>query len=220
MFAAALLLVAGCSPAGDVPDYPDLNSSADPVITTITEASGIVTVKRNEEGLVYLQFGHLRLLPDALEFSRQERAMAQMVIYPEKVGPGNGYYKTQLDWLEAIDEGVFGPMATGGAPFDILLTSPYTCVEDGYLNIHYKTWWGETPQHHDFYLSSDPAEPYALTLVQHTHGDAKDNCTDGLIYFDINDLPRTEGKTLTISVNWTKLDGNTGTAYFGFKTRE
>ena len=84
----------------------------------------------------------------------------------------------------------------------------------------YSSWWGQSPLHHDFYLVSDPEQPYALTLVQDSHGDSRDNCSEGLVSFDINGLPDTAGETITISINWTKLDGTGGTAYFGFKTRE
>lgn len=217
---AAMLTVAGCSAGGYNMDIPEPNINEEPSIAGVTKVSGLVTVKFTEDGLGYLQYGNYMLLPDTIEYTRQLRAMASMTIYPEKVGPGWAYYKTELEWIEALDEGQFGVSASAGDPLDINLSSAYTCVEDGYLTIKYLTWWGETPLHHDFYLSRDPKQPYALTLVQDSHGDGKDNCTEGLVCFDINSLPDTEGQTLTISLQWTKLDGTLGTAYFGFKTRE
>ena len=201
-------------------DFVDFDGERRKEITEITQATGLVTVKTSDDGDVYLQYKSYKLKPYGLEFVRQQRAMASMIVYPEKTGPENDMYKCDLEWIEPLDEGRFGEPAVGNAPFDILVTSEFTGVEDGYLTIHYNTWWGETPKHHDFYLASSPEEPYALALVQDSHGDSQDTLGDGLICFDINDLPDTGGKTLTISLSWTKLNGSQGTVYFGFKSRE
>ena len=216
------VMAAACN-AEAFPEDPSFSDDyAGNVIQREFKATDLVTVKRNETDVVYLQYGNFKLLADGLEFQRQQRAMADMTVYPEIRG---GFYVCSLSWIEPLDEGIFGgpsvvPQNADNAPLDILLSSSYTRVEDGYLNLMYSTWWGETPLHHDFYLISNPDNPYSLTFVQDSHGDARSFCSEGLICFDINNLPDTGGETVNISISWTKLDGTEGTAYFGFKTRE
>ena len=204
-----------------------------------TEVTALVTVKCSPEGTVYLQYGDYRLLPEGLVYNGQQRAMAAMTIYPEMDGD---YYRCDLDWIEPLDMGSFSPgmmdfsdgsfMGNGSdyVPDPVfnfagdgleVLSSAYTCVEDGYLSVHYNTWWGEPPLHHDFKLvAPDFLNPFVLELVQDSHGDAHDTYSDGLVCFDINGLPDTGGKTVTLQLNWTKPNGDKGTAYFGFKSRE
>ncbi len=216
----AALSLASCSAgerADPVYDAPDRNTA----IMSPTDATGLVTVKNTADGAVYLQFGALKLLPGFFQYEGFPRAMASMTILPGMAGE---FYRCTLDWIEPLDEGVFSATALSapaGDGLEIVLNSGYTCVEDGYLSIHYLTWWGEHPQHHDFTLfAPDPSNPFILELRQDSHSDAQDVYSDGLVCFDINGLPDTAGETITIQLNWTKPNGTKGTAYFGFKTRE
>ena len=223
---ATSFLVASCSVADTWPDYmdPDRMNSADgyAAMRFPAEVTGLVTVKRATDGTVYLQYGQYKLLPGDIQFNGQQRAMASLTIFADRYGD---YYRCTADWIEPLDMGAFSfdaPYATSAEDgIDLIMDSGYTCVEDGYLSVHYYTWWGQQPKHHDFTLfAADPANPFILEIRQNSHGDAHDEYSDGLVCFDINGLPDTAGETITIQLNWTKPDGTKGTAYFGFKTRE
>lgn len=193
-------------------------------ILTNTRLTDLVTVKQNAEGKAFLQYGSYALMPQGIEFVRQERAMASMIVRPEMQ---DGYYRCELDWLEPIEEGYFCPdpssaPKTPGYGLDIIFQSELTRVEDGYLSVHYTTWWGDLPMHHDFYLvgGTDPDDPYLLRLVQDERGDAQVTQAEGLVCFDINSLADTAGGTITITLCWTGLNGIEGSTHFGFKNRE
>ena len=50
---------------------------------------------------------------------------------------------------------------------------------------------------------------YSLTLSEYS-----------IIYFDINSLPSTEGDYVTLTLNWTKLDGEAASQQYRFKSRQ
>ena len=106
----------------------------------------------------------------------------------------------------------------GADGLDVLTDSWITSVEDGYLTIHYKTWWGEPSAHHDFVLVQEN-DPYELTLLHDAHGDGRDDYSDGTVYFDINTLPPTDGSPRKLKINWTSTDGKPVSAEFEFETR-
>ena len=191
------------------------------------EVTALFTIKQNAEGALFFQAGEHKLLPADLEwdFVRQQRVMANVYVNAEM---RDEYRMCSVYWVEPLDEGVFEKGAFNYQAvvvppdgLDILLNSWITGVDDGYLTLHYKTWWGSVPLHHDFSLVClDAGNPYSLTLVQDSHGDGHDELAEGVICFDINDLSDTGGETVTITLNWIKLDGTAGTADFEFRSRE
>lgn len=193
-------------------------------ILTDVRFADLVTVKRSSEGTVFFQYGRFKLLPEAVEYDRQRRLMVMMTISQEMEGE---YYKCKVDWMEPLEEGVFrygqeGEKAPSGDGLDMIIDSEFTRVDDGYLSVHYLTWWGEQPVHHDFTLSAGlyPEDPYSLVLTQNSNSDSRDVKSEGIVCFDINSLPDTEGETKTITLYWTKLDGTVGKLGIGFKSRE
>ena len=117
-------------------------------------ATAIVTVKKGSDGNSYLWLSEEhKLIPrKQIPFTGQYRAMAG--ISESGIPDNNGFRSVTVDWLEPLDEGEVRAGADGGADegLDILLDSWITGLEDAYLTIHYNTWWGEHPVHHDFYL--------------------------------------------------------------------
>lgn len=224
---AAVAMASACSKSYN--DYPEAFSDYDGVIYKLdrlsepVEINALVTVKCDAERKAFLQYGPLKLRPDELEYTRQERAMANLTILPGKLGE---YYNCTMEWIEPIELGTFSmDNSISLAPGDgiaLIMDSGFTTVEDGYLTVHYFTWWGENPKHHDFYLSSgvNPENPYALELRQDSHEDGRDTWSEGLVCFDINGLPDTAGETKIISLNWIDTEGASRTSYFEFKTRE
>jgi len=217
----AVLLTAGSCTKGygdyDMSEPGSFYNGSEPQTVT-----AIVTIKQDAEGKTFLQVSeNIKVYPDGgYEFSGLQRAMCSLYIYAHE---GDIYYG-QIDWLEPLEMGSFGTGSIKGGAGDGLniIQDWMTGAEDGYLVIHYSTWWSEHPVHHDFYLSSgsDPDDPYCLELRQDSHGDAHDYLDEGIICFDINSLPDTGDEYRTITLKWNDTDGAARTATFDFKTRK
>lgn len=216
IFLLSALLLAGCMAAPAEPDGRDRE------LPYTTDA--VVTVKQDTDGTVFFQLTDTqRLFPgNDYPFTRQMRAWGSLTIYAEEV-PLYGN-KVDVNWLEPLDEGKFVqilPALETKAGIDPMINSWVTDVEDGYLTLHYKTWWGDPAGHHDFYLvAQDPANPYSLTLYHDSHADGQVSYTEGIIYFDINSLPDTGDYYKAVTLNWITTQGKAETAKFGFKTRK
>ena len=224
---AGLLL--GCSKAEDdgywyldpVPGGSIMeNSNADEIAV-----KAIVTVKRDADGVVFLQLDEdQRLLPyDEIPFAGQQRAMCSLTILPAE-DPVYGH-RCKVHWLEALDEGTFlsaDKSQAGNDGLEVLTDSWITGVEDGYLTIHYKAWWGIPAKHHDFTLlaGTDPLDPYKLVLMHDAHGDAQDEYSEGIVYFDINSLPPTGDGVVRLTLQWDDNKGLGKTAVFDYRSRK
>ena len=66
----------------------------------------------------------------------------------------------------------------------------------------------------------DSQGSYELTLLHNDGGDEALRQADSIIYFDINSLPSTEGDYVTLTLNWTKLDGEAASQQYRFKSRQ
>lgn len=183
-------------------------------------ADVVVTIKQDADGTVFFQYGQERLYPgEGYPFERQCRAMASVTIYAEEV-PLYGH-RVEVNWLVPLDEGAFKPypeQGYGSDGIDILTKSWITSLEDGYLTLHYKAWWGDPAAHHDFFLVQG-SDPYELTLRHNANGDEPAVYSEGTIYFDINSLPPTVDGPRKLKINWTTTEGNPVSAEFDFETR-
>ena len=216
MLASLVLVLAGCSRAYDYPEYTTGDrADKEPRLTT-----AMVTVLPDGAGGFYFKLGGEKLKPRGYTPSVHGRAMCELLIYPNE-GSGDEYKLADVRWFEPIDEGSFtyNASAPGADGIDVDVSSWVTEACDGYLTIYYSTWWGEHPVHHDFYLVAglDPADPYSLELRQDSHSDDHFERSDGIICFDINTLPQTDGRQ-TLTLNWTRTDGRRSAAKFEFET--
>lgn len=212
----SVLLLAGCSAGGYYGDEIPSGKSAYTV-------EAVVTVKQDDNGTVFFQLTDTdRLFPGEYPFTRQMRAWGSLTIYPEEV-PHYGN-KTEVNWMEPLDEGSFVkavPAIEKAEGIDVMRDSWVTSVEDGYLTVRYKTWWGDPAGHHDFYLvAEEPNNPFSLTLYQDVHSDGHESYSEGIICFDINSLPDTGVNYRTLTLNWITTQGKAESAKFGFKTRK
>ena len=153
--------------------------------------------------------------------------MASLTISPNKI---DGYNECYVEWLEPLEKGAFklSPSYTSpsshaqGDGLDLLLDSSLTILEDGFLSLHYNTWWGAKPVQHKMYVitGTNPADPYELVLRQDACGDKKDEKGDALICFDINSLPETGDNYTELKLKWTSSGGTAAEKTFKFKTRK
>lgn len=212
-----MLLLAGCM-AERYPVSPDAQNPNQPYTV-----DAVVTVKQDTDGTVFFQLTDSQRLypgPD-YPFTRQMRAWGSLTIHTDEVPPYGK--RVDVNWLEPLDEGKLVqilPALETKMGFD-LMNSWITTAEDGYLTLHYMTWWGDPAGHHDFFLvSQDPDNPYSVTLYQDAHSDGQTTYSEGIICFDINSLPDTGEDSKTLTLNWITTQGKAQTAKFGFKTRK
>lgn len=192
------------------------------------EATGqylaILTVKKTPTDSVYFQLNDSTTIYAANyqnNYSRMERVYCDITVTNRRVGRFN--YTGTINWLEPLDEGkVTADASVKGSDGLDIMNDWMTGVEDGYLTVHYSTWWGTKPVQHDFYLvtGANPADPYEVELRQNANGDKKDEQGDSLICFDINTLPDTGGQYKTLTLKWTTSGGSASEKEFKFKTRK
>lgn len=109
----------------------------------------------------------------------------------------------------------------GNDPLDIV-NDWITVVEDGYLTIRFRTFWGYTSITHtlDLVYGTNPKDPYEVVLHHNNHGDFNERVADGIIAFDLSQLPDTNGDYVNLKVKWNSI-AHRGykTAIFKYKTR-
>lgn len=212
--------VSACS--ADLYDLYDLEKIGE-VIIDGGEYTAIVTVKQSPQNEVYFQLNDsTTMFPRNYlqSFTRMERAICAIKAWVMPSGVYN--YTCDVGWIESIEEGNISSHALSAAdPIDIL-DDWMTSVEDGYLTVHYDVWWGSEPVAHNFSIVTgmNPEDPYELLLVHSANGDAMDRKADGLVCFDINSLPSTEGQYKILTLKWDNLGGSASEKKFKFKTRE
>ena len=219
--AAAACTTAGVYDYNQTPDAAMNDQDMSHMLNTAYPLSLLVTVKQAGDGSAYLYFNDDIKFRYDEPFTRQYRAMCAAIVrgYPDE----EGYCPYQLFYLEALDEGdlTYDASAAGSDGIDIV-DAWVTDVDDGYLTIQYKAWFGEHPVKHDFHVVAglDPDDPYSLELRHDAHSDQKSEKLEGIISFDINSLPDTQGETKRITLNYNSLTGAAYRRFFEFKTRQ
>lgn len=95
-----------------------------------------------------------------------------------------------------------------------------TVVEDGYITLRFRTIWTDGVMHRiNLVASSDPADPYKVTLYHDAAGDHSGREGDALAAFRLADLPDTQGATVDLTLEWKSFSG-VKTAKFKYCTRE
>lgn len=214
-----ILLLASCSKEnfdGRVPDFNGEGVTADFL--------AILTIKKTPTDTVYFQLDDSTTIYATNyqhDYTRMEKVFCDISVTnrPE----GRFKYKGFINWLEPIDEGqVTADASVSGSLGLDIMDDWMTSVEDGYLTIHYNTWWGANPVQHKMYVitGTNSEDPYELVLRQDACGDKKDEKGDALICFDINSLPDTGDNYKELKLKWTSSGGTAAEKTFKFKTRK
>ena len=224
---ATVCLVPGCSKMAN----PGLKQSEADVPSTPTEEkySAIVTVKQDAAGTIFFQLDdETRIYPDNYTepYKGMCRIICGIILY------GN---RCTVLWMDYLEEGnmpdewgaVEGPDSDPdpGSGFKDdgldILDDWMTSVEDGFLTVHYSTWWGEGNTPHSFRLLKNELKPNELTLQHSRNGEEPVRKADALVYFDINSFfPPTAGDYVSITLNWTTSEGNPASKIFRFRSRQ
>ncbi|MBR6305946.1 MAG: NigD-like N-terminal domain-containing protein [Bacteroidales bacterium] len=215
----SVLCVASCS-VGEYRGMYDVEPSGD----FSGEFMAILTVKKSTQDTVFFQLNDSTTIYPANyqdKYTRMERVFCDIVAWNKPTGSYD--YSCSVEWAESIEEGSVVPAGSpSGKDYIDILDDWMTSVEDGYLTVHYNVLWGLTPTAHGFSVvtGTDPEDPYVLHLRHDARGDTMDEKADGLVCFDINSLPSTEGKYKILTLKWYNLGGSASEKKFKFKTRE
>lgn len=216
--ALIILLLASCAKdsAGPEPNFNEEGASAD--------FMAILTIKKTPTDTVYFQLDDSTTIYAANYqgyYTRMEKVFCDITVTNTSVGRFK--YKGYINWLEPIEEGqvTADVSAKGNLGLDII-DDWMTGAEDGYLTLHYNTWWGVSPVQHKMYVitGTNPADPYELVLRQDDCGDNRDEEGEALICFDINSLPDTGDDYKELTLKWTSSGGTAAEKTFKFKTRK
>ena len=148
--------------------------------------------------------------------SKEVRALVNYT--EEKCASENHVY---VNWIDSIRTKM--PVPTlhekdeetyGKDPIEIM-RDWVTVAEDGYLTLRVRTIWGYTNSKHyiDLVSGVNPENPYEFDLRHNAKGDTCGTMADALIAFNLNELPRENGKEITIKVNWISFSGKKSTEF-------
>lgn len=192
--------------------------------------NALVTVKSLSDNTCYLQLDdNTTLRPVNMTKSpfgtKEVRALASL--YETNDNPGSYNKSVNVNWIDSIrtkstvlTAGTEDEKLYGSDPIEII-KDWVTIAEDGYLTLRFRTTWGYRDKIHSVNLvrNVNSNNPYELELRHNAYGDTGERVGDGLIAFNLKDLPDTQGKTVKLKLNWISFSGNKS-AEFDFCSRK
>ena len=127
-----------------------------------------------------------------------------------------------VEWTSPLDVGEirYDMMAAQGDPVSIV-PDWITCVEDGYLTVHY-AFPSKGKVSHDFSLYPETTtgkNKCGFRLVHEAHGDTEGEVTDGIICFPIESHLKDAGDgTITVSLTYLNADSIQKTLTFDYRS--
>lgn len=202
----------------------------DSVTWIYTGSDGLVTVKLTDENSFYLQLDDsTTLLPVNMTTppfgKKQMRALVNFDVVDK---PSGKYTKAvNVNWIDSIltksiapDLGINNDSVYGKDPVDIL-KSWMTVSEDGYLTLCFSTIYGNSGKGHyvNLLMNSNPSNPYEVEFRHNAYGDVSGLERDGIVAFNLDSLPDTNGKTVKLKLKWKSFTGDKSTE-FDYCTRK
>lgn len=192
--------------------------------------NALVTVKHAPDDLLYLQLDDsTTLLPCNLKNSPfGEKEVRALVNYTPIDEPSGEFDQAiHINWIDSIltkpiapDLGEENNKVYGTDPVEIV-NDWVTIAEDGYLTLRFRTKWGNYGAKHfvNLLLTQNPENPYEVEFRHNAYGDIYGEFGDGLVAFNLDKLPDTEGKTVKLTLKWKSFSGDK-TAEFNYCTRK
>lgn len=177
--------------------------------------NALVTIKTNTAtGQVYLQLDDATtVLPTNMKTSRYgNRELRALTNLTMQEGQPGHYSKTAfVNWMDTIltkkmspDLGAKNDQTYGTDPLEIVKHWT-TVVEDGYLTLRFRTYFGNRTKHVVTLVKG--ANPYEVVLHHDAKGDVRGVVKDGLVAFRLSDLPDTHGKAVDLTLKWKSFSG-------------
>ena len=191
-------------------------SNDDDFDNSVNYPNALVTIKTNSStGQVYFQLDDsTTILPVNLKTSpygdKELRALANFRIQDGQ----NGHYSKSayVNWVDTIRTknmaqslGLHNDDVYGKDPVEVV-NDWTTIVEDGYLTLRFRTYFGNGAKHTMSLVKGE--DPYEVVLHHNASGDTNGGVVrDGLVAFRLNDLPDTQGKTVDLTLKWQSFTG-------------
>lgn len=191
--------------------------------------NALVTLKHDvTDGTLYMQLDDsTKLIPTNHQKSpygdKEVRAFVNFT--QETTSSRNQTYDVHVNWIDSIRTKnmdinlgeAANTMTYGNDPLEIV-NHWATVVEDGYLTLRFRTFFGSGDVHYIRLVKGE--DPYEVILY-HDAGNDSNNQTsaaDGYIAFRLNDLPDTKGETVDLILKWNSFSGEK-TATFKYRSR-
>lgn len=181
--------------------------------------NALVTVKPISGNAFFLQLDdNTTLLPTNMTSSPfGTKEVRALVNYKEVDKPSEGYSKAiYINWIDSLLTKAIAP-DLGAENDEIYGTNPVeivndwvTIAEDGYLTLRFRTIFGDAGKAHfvNLLASTDPAKPYEVEFRHNAYGDIHGRKADGLVAFNLNSLPDTQGQTVKLKLKWKSFSGD------------
>ena len=191
-------------------------------------ANAIVTLKTNPAtGQFYMQLNDsVTVIPTNMKESpygnKELRAIA-LITYKDKADSFHYSRSGDVLIIDTIRTKQMSPVVNdiaktyGTDPLEII-NDWVTVCEDGYLTLHFRTYFGNGKVHT---LRLVNTGDNTVTLYHDANGDNQNNSRpgDGLIAFHLNDLPETNGQYKEITLKWNSFSGEKSVK-FRYKSRD
>ena len=83
-----------------------------------------------------------------------------------------------------------------------------TVAEDGYMNIRFRTRWGNNIKHRVTLVHrTDVDDPYTVEFIHNAHGDINGQVADGMVAFRLDDCFNEGDKPIEITLKWKSYSG-------------
>ena len=220
--AAAVLSMTACTLDDDKYDPSIMNPSA------------LVTVKPTADGSNFVMQVDDKTVVHAVNLQKSPfgtKEVRALVNYrtpkDSEIQQGNTYVGAEnvyVNWIDSILTKKTVPtlgtddVTFGNDPVDII-NDWTTVVEDGYITLRFRTYWGSRTIHKiNLITGTDPEDPYKVVLHHDAKGDYYGEAGDALVAFRLSDLPDTAGQTVDLTLEWQSFSGRK-TAKFKYCTR-
>ncbi len=192
--------------------------------------SAVVTIKNTADNTCFFQLDDkTTLFPVNIKKSLYTKPEVRALVNYEESEEPSGIYdqSVYVNWIDTILTKPIAPnlgeenLSTyGNDPVEIV-KDWVTIVEDGYLTLLFETVWGNNDTYHLVNLVSteNPDNPYELRFCHNANGDTQGKPGQGLVAFDLNSLPDTNGKTVKLKLIWQSFSGEKSTE-FDYCTRQ
>ncbi|MGN1228483.1 MAG: NigD-like protein [Prevotella sp.] len=101
----------------------------------------------------------------------------------------------------------------GNDPVEVI-DSWETVAEDGYLNIRFRTRWGNNIKHRVTLVHrTDVDDPYTVEFIHNANGDINGQVADGMVAFRLDDCFNEGDKPIEITLKWKSYSGEETTKF-------
>ena len=95
----------------------------------------------------------------------------------------------------------------GSDPVEVV-NSWETVAEDGYMNIRFRTRWGNNIKHRVTLVHrTDADDPYTVEFLHNANGDTNGQVADGMVAFRLDDCFNEGNKPIEITLKWKSYSG-------------